>query len=81
MKICREKVCVVISMFVFLCLDLVIQLLVQLADLLLVLLTLLLRNADHNGGGIIVQNGALLHRLDAGHHVRCGLLSLRHILS
>ena len=62
-------------------LNLVIQLLVQLADLLLVLLTLLLRNADNNGGGVVVQNGALLHGLEPGHRVRHSLLRLRHILS
>lgn len=67
--------------FVLSCLDLVIQLLVQLADLLLVLLPLLLRNADHNGGGVVVQNGALLHRLDTGHHVGGGALGLGHVLS
>ncbi len=66
---CRQKVSVVISMFMFLCLDLVIQLLVQFADLLLVLLPLLLGNADHNGGGVVVQNGALLHGLETGHRV------------
>lgn len=55
-------------MLMFLCLDLVIQLLVQLADLLLILLSLLLRDANHDGGGVVVQNGALLHRLERGHY-------------
>lgn len=68
-------------MLVIWCSDLVIQLLVQLADLLLILLTLLLRNANHNGGVVIVQNGALLHRLETGHHVRRGALGLGHVLS
>lgn len=68
-------------MVMFVCLNLVIQLLVQLADLLFIFLTLLLGNADHNGGGVIIQNGALLHGLKTGHNVRSGLLCLRHILS
>uniref|UniRef100_A0A3Q3WY03 Transmembrane protein n=1 Tax=Mola mola TaxID=94237 RepID=A0A3Q3WY03_MOLML len=33
-------------------------------------------NANHNGGVVIVQNGALLHRLETGHHVRRGALGL-----
>lgn len=53
MFLLAESVCVV-SVFMFLCSDLVIQLLVELADLLLVFLPLLLRNTDHNGGGVVV---------------------------
>lgn len=72
---------IVYSVF-FRCLfNLVIQLLVQLADLLLILMALLLRNANNNGGGVIVQNWALLHGFDPVNHVGCGALSLWHILS
>lgn len=66
----------------FICLfHLVIQLLVQLADLLLILLPLLLGNANNNGGGVIVQNWARLRGLEAVDHVGCGALGLWHILA
>lgn len=68
-------------MFLYLLVNLVIQLLVQLADLLLILLPLLLGNANNNGGGVIVQNRALLRGLEPVNHVGCGALGLWHILS
>lgn len=62
-------------------LHLVVQLLVQFADLLLVLLPLLLRNADHDGGGVVVQNGAFVWCFETCHVLRLSSLGLRHILS
>lgn len=60
---------------------LVIKLLVQLAYLLFILLTLLLGNADNNGGSVVVQDGPLLYGLETGHILWLSPLCLRHVLS
>lgn len=59
---------------------LIIQLFVELADLLLVLLALLLRDAHHDGGVAIVQHGNLLHGLQT-HSARAQLLRFRDVLT